>query len=196
MPSRSDTSCANVVSWPWPWAWLPVRISTEPVGLTRTSADSHKPTPAPSWPTSRGRRHAASLDVGRKADAAQLAVAFGLALALAEALVVVKFERLLQRGVDIADIVEQGHRGLIRKRFDEVLAPQRRRLLTQFAGADFDEPFDHEGRFRASGAAIGIDRHRVGVNRVDLAVDVRDLILPGQQRRIEKVGTAEEKVDM
>ena len=29
----------------------PVRTSTLPVGLTRTSADSHKPTPAPSEPT-------------------------------------------------------------------------------------------------------------------------------------------------
>ena len=29
----------------------PVRTSTEPVGLTRTSADSHRPTPAPSEPT-------------------------------------------------------------------------------------------------------------------------------------------------
>ena len=28
-----------------------MRISTEPVGLTRTSADSHRPTPAPSDPT-------------------------------------------------------------------------------------------------------------------------------------------------
>ena len=50
-PSRSETSCAKVVSWPWPWLCEPVRISTEPVGLTRTSADSHRPTPAPSEPT-------------------------------------------------------------------------------------------------------------------------------------------------
>ena len=51
MPSRSQTSCAKVVSCPCPWLWEPVRTSTEPVGLTRTSADSHKPTPAPSEPT-------------------------------------------------------------------------------------------------------------------------------------------------
>ena len=50
-PRRSDTSCANVVSWPWPWLWEPVRTATLPVGLTRTSADSHRPTPAPSEPT-------------------------------------------------------------------------------------------------------------------------------------------------
>ena len=34
-----------------PVAWQPVSTSTEPVGLTRTSADSHRPTPAPSEPT-------------------------------------------------------------------------------------------------------------------------------------------------
>src|SRR5487761_509068 len=85
MPSRSDTTCAKVVSWPWPWAWVPVKTSTEPVGLTRTSADSHKPTPAPSWPTSD--------------DGAQLAVTLGLALAFGEALVVVDFQRLLQRRI-------------------------------------------------------------------------------------------------
>ena len=51
MPSRSATSWANVVSCPCPWLWQPVNTSTEPVGLTRTSADSHRPTPAPSEPT-------------------------------------------------------------------------------------------------------------------------------------------------
>ena len=40
MPSCSVTSCANVVSWPWPWLWEPVNTVTEPVGWTRTSADS------------------------------------------------------------------------------------------------------------------------------------------------------------
>ena len=51
MPRRAETSCAKVVSWPWPWLCEPVRTSTVPVGLTRTSADSHRPTPAPSEPT-------------------------------------------------------------------------------------------------------------------------------------------------
>ena len=51
MPRRWETSCAKVVSWPWPWLCEPVSTSTEPVGLTRTSADSHRPTPAPSEPT-------------------------------------------------------------------------------------------------------------------------------------------------
>ena len=51
MPSRSDTSWAKVVSCPWPWLCEPVSTSTVPTGLTRTSADSHRPTPTPSEPT-------------------------------------------------------------------------------------------------------------------------------------------------
>ena len=39
-PSRSATNWAKVVSWPWPWLWAPVKIVTDPVGWTRTSADS------------------------------------------------------------------------------------------------------------------------------------------------------------
>ncbi len=50
-PKRSDTICAKLVSWPWPWLCAPVSTSIVPTGLTRTSADSHRPTPAPSEPT-------------------------------------------------------------------------------------------------------------------------------------------------
>ena len=134
----------------------------------------------------RGRRHAAGLDVGRKADAAQFAVALGFALALAETFVVVDLQRLLQRGVVIAGVIERGHRGLIRERFDEILLAQIGGIDAQFARADFDQALDHKGRFRAAGSAIGVDRHGVGVDRVDLAVDVRDLVLARQQRRIQE----------
>ncbi len=50
-PSRSETSWAKVVSCPCPWLCEPVSTSIDPVGFTRTSADSHRPTPAPSDPT-------------------------------------------------------------------------------------------------------------------------------------------------
>ena len=50
-PKRSVTSWAKVVSWPWPWLCEPVSTSIVPTALTRTSADSHRPTPAPSEPT-------------------------------------------------------------------------------------------------------------------------------------------------
>src|SRR3546814_9397850 len=50
-PSVSATSWEKVVSWPWPWLCEPVKMVTEPVGLKRTCADSQRPTPAPSEPT-------------------------------------------------------------------------------------------------------------------------------------------------
>ena len=41
MPSSSATICANVVSWPWPWLWTPRRRIADPVGCTRSSAESN-----------------------------------------------------------------------------------------------------------------------------------------------------------
>ncbi len=134
----------------------------------------------------RRRRHAAGFDVGRKADAAQLAVALGFALALAEAFVVVDLQRLLQRSIVVAGVVERRDRCLIRERLDEILLAQVGGIHAELAGADFDQPFDDVGRFRTSGAAIGVDRHGVGIDRVDLAIDVRDLVLARQQGGIEE----------
>jgi hypothetical protein len=51
-----------------------------PTEITRTSADSHSPTPAPAADRFR-RRNAAGLDVAGDADAAQLAFRLGLGLA-------------------------------------------------------------------------------------------------------------------
>ena len=107
MPSRCETSWAKVVSWPWPWLCEPVSTSTEPVGLTRTSADSHRPTPAPSEPTACARRDAAGLDVGGEAEAALHAVLGALRLARADALVVGQLQRLVEAGVVVAGVV--GH---------------------------------------------------------------------------------------
>ena len=50
-PSRSEINWQKVVSWPWPWLCDPVSTSMVPTGLTRISADSHRPTPAPRLPT-------------------------------------------------------------------------------------------------------------------------------------------------
>ena len=46
-PRRSATICAKPVSWPWPCGEAPVNTVTEPVGCTRTSADSYRPMPRP-----------------------------------------------------------------------------------------------------------------------------------------------------
>ena len=108
-----------------------------------------------------------------------------LALALAEALHVGELQRLLERGVIVAGVIGHDHRRLVRERLDEI-------ALAQFGGLDahlprrhLDQPLDHEGRFRPSGAAIGIDRRGVGVDRVHLAIDLRDVVLARQQRAVE-----------
>ena len=134
----------------------------------------------------RRRRHAAGLDVSRKADAAQLAVALGFALALAEALVVVDLQRLLQRSVVVAGVIERRDGSLIRERLDEILLAQVGGIHAELARADFDQTFDDVSRFRAAGAAIGVDRHGVGIDGVDLAIDVRDRVLTRQQGGIEE----------
>jgi hypothetical protein len=131
------------------------------------------------------RRDAAGFDIGRKADAAQLAVTRRFALALAEPFAVGKLHRLLERGVIVADVVVHDDRRLMRELLDEIPAPQLGRVLAQFAGADFDQPLDHKGRFRAAGAAISVDRHGVGIDGIDLTIDLRDLVLARQQRGVE-----------
>ena len=52
-------------------------------------------------------------------------------------------------------------------------------LIADIGEGDFDEPLHHECRFRATSAAIGIDRHRIGVDRVDPAIRLGNVIRPG-----------------
>jgi hypothetical protein len=112
-------------------------------------------------------------------------VARGFALALAEALVVGKLHRLLERGVIVAGVVGHDHRRLMREVLDEVALAQFRGVDAHFTGAHLGQALDHEGRLRPPGAAIGVDRHGVGVDRVDLAIDLRDRVLTRKQGRVE-----------
>ena len=50
-------------------------------------------------------------------------------------------------------------------RLDEVLLAQRVGTDAEFARRDIDQPLDQIGRLRPAGAAIGIDRQRVGEGR-------------------------------
>ena len=164
----------------------PVRTSTEPVGLTRTSADSHKPDAGAERADRLRRRDAAGFDVGRDSRCRAACRARALracacrspcsrrspAPSSSEALIV-------------AGVIGHDHRRLVRERLDEVLLAQIGRIDAQLARADLDQPLDHEGRLRAAGAAIGVDRHGVGVDRVDLAIDRRDVVLARQQRGVE-----------
>ena len=108
-----------------------------------------------------------------------------ITLALGEAFVVGKLHRLLERRIIVAGVVDHDHRGLVREFLTKFLRRSSAGILSEFARADFDQPLDHEGRFRPAGAAIGVDRHGVGIDRIDLAIDLRDVVLARQQRRIE-----------
>src|SRR5205823_1952312 len=111
------------------------------------------------WPT----RDPESPDIGRKAETAQLVMAGGFTLALAEPAVVGDLQRFLERGVIVARIISHDHRRLMREVLDEVLLAQIGRIHAHLARADLDQALDHEGCLRPPGAAISVDRHGVGV---------------------------------
>ena len=79
---------------------------------------------------------------------------------------------------EIAGIVDLAGRGLVRHRFrrNEILAPDRIRRHAEFPRGGIDQTFDHVGRLRTAGAAIGIDRHGIGEHRADAAVERLDVI--------------------
>ena len=52
-------------------------------------------------------------------------------------------------------------------------------------GRHLDDGLEQIGRLRPPGAAVGIDRRRVGVDRIDRAMDRRRLVLPGEQGGIQ-----------
>ena len=59
------------------------------------------------------------------------------------------------------------------------------RALAHFQAVDFHQPFDDEGRLRAPGASIRVDRRGVGVDAVDFRIDGGNVVLARQQRRIK-----------
>ncbi len=131
------------------------------------------------------RRDAAGLDIARVAEAPELAAAQGLLAPVLEARDIGELQHRTQRRLVVAGVVAQRHRRLVRKLGDEVAPPQLDRIELDLARRRFNEPLDHVGGFGAAGAAIGIDRHRVGEHRRHLAVDRRRLVLAGEQRGVE-----------
>ena len=103
----------------------------------------------------------------------------------AEVLVIGEFQRLVERGAIIARVVGHDDRRLVGELRDVVPPAEFGWILTEFAGGSFDEPLDHESRLGPSGAAIGVDRGRIRVDRIDLAVDRRNVVLARQERGIE-----------
>ena len=120
----------------------------------------------------RRRRDAAGFDIGREADAAQLAPALGLLAARLEARVIRQAQGRIKRGPIIPAIVFERHLGLIGEgvRRDEVAAAQFHQVDPRFARGVLDQAFHHEGGLGPAGAAHGVHGRGVGEHRLDLAI--------------------------
>ena len=107
--------------------------------------------------------------------------------ALLEAVPVDDLLRPRHVGGEFAGVVDLAGRGLVRHRLrpDEILPPQRVRRDADLARGGIDQPLDHIGRFGPAGAAIGIDRHGVGVGRAHADEAGRDIVDAGRHRRAE-----------
>ena len=130
-------------------------------------------------------RDAAGFDVSGESDAAKLALSGRGGLARREALVVGLRKRLIERGRKVAGVIVHQDRSLVRKRLDEVCAAELGGVAPRLTRRDLNQTLDDECRLRAAGAAIGVDRRGVGVDRVDLAIDIGDRVLARQQRRVK-----------
>ena len=107
--------------------------------------------------------------------------------AAGEVLVVGELERGIERRLVVAGVVLQRDRRLIGEGVlrDEVLAAQLGRIAPGLARRRLDDGLEQIGRFRSPGAAVGVDRRGVGVDRIDRAVDRRRLVLTGEQRAVQ-----------
>ena len=113
--------------------------------------------------------------------------AFGLRRALVEAVPIGKLLRARQRACEIARIVDLPGRRLVRQRFrlDEILAAYRIGRDVEIVRRRIDNTLDQIGRFRPSGAAIGVDRNRVGVGRAQPDVRNRNVVGAGRHADAE-----------
>ena len=130
------------------------------------------------------RRRAGMFQHAGDADAAQF-LAFGrCALALVEIGVVGKCQRLVDDAGKIAAVVGVDRR-LERhgRRRDEIFLAQPHRIDADDAGGFLDRALERVIRLRASGAAIGPDRHLVGEIAGDADVDLGDAVHARQAAR-------------
>ena len=131
------------------------------------------------------RREPAGFDVGRVADAAQLAALRGFRLACREAGDIRHLVRFVERRVVVAGVVAERDRRLVRKRADEVAAADFVLRDAEIHADLVDEPLDHVRGLGPSGAAVGVHRGGVGERRGHLRVDRGRRVLPREQRRVQ-----------
>jgi hypothetical protein len=132
------------------------------------------------------------LYIGGKPNAAQLTLGDGGSLAVARSRVVGELQRLVERGGEVPGVVGHDDRRLMREGLDEVRPAEFGRVTPGLARGDFNQALDEERRVRPSRAAIGVNGRCVGVDCVDLAVDVGNVVLPREERRV-RVGRDERR---
>ncbi len=59
-------------------------------------------------------------------------------------------------------------------------------IHADLVGKEVHRPLDDIGRFRAAGPAVGVDERGVRVDARDLAVDIGELVWPGEHPRVER----------
>jgi hypothetical protein len=125
-----------------------------------------------------GAHAAANLDIARQANAADEPLLLCELGALGKFLPARNLHRALHMRGEVTGVVDLVGRGLVGHllRRDEVLAPDRIRRHAEFSRSSVGQTFDHVSCFRASGAAISVDRHGVGEHRADAAVKGLDVI--------------------
>ena len=73
----------------------------------------------------------------------------------------------------------------MRERGHEVLPAKFRRIVSGLASGYLHDTLHQESGLRAAGAANGVDRHGIRIDRVDLHVDCGNVVLARQQRGIK-----------
>src|ERR1700722_17489982 len=144
-----------------------------------------KARPPPEGADRRRGRDAAGFDVRGESDAAKLALSRGSGFPRWQTLVVGERQRFIEGSRKVAGVIVHQNRSLVRKSLDEVCAAELGGVAPRLTRRYLNQTLDHESRLRAAGAAIGVDRRSVGVDSVDLAVDIGDPVLSRQQRRVE-----------
>ena len=101
-------------------------------------------------------------------------------LAGGKILVVGQFQRLIEGGAIVTGIILKDNRCLMGEHGDEVHPAEFGGIHLEFTRCRFNNPLNHIGGLRPPCTAIGINRCRVGINRVNFGVDVGNIILARQ----------------
>ena len=125
-----------------------------------------------------GRPQAADLDVHRQPEADDAALGPGGVAVPLHLRPVGHLQRMVERLLVVARVVDRAHLGLIRElaRLDEVLPPHVGRLHAQLARQHVHRALHEVRGFGTAGAAIGIGRRLVGEDLAERDANRRDVV--------------------